>query len=86
MSATLRKIEAPVFGANVSSYDRDTASPDTASSDSQGAVEEREQLLTLMRGARVRIPDMQCLMSHWPQGVNPEIERLDEDVMKTLES
>lgn len=85
MSATVHEIEAPAFGADMSSYHRrDAATPETVSS--EGAVEEREQLLALMRGARVRIPDMQRLMSHWPQGVHPEVERLDEDVKTTLGS
>ena len=45
----------------------------------------REQLVTLLRGSSVTIPDMQDLMHHWPQGIHPEIEKLEEYVQKTLE-
>ncbi|KAH9998546.1 terpenoid synthase [Xylariaceae sp. FL0662B] len=46
----------------------------------------RTQLLRRLRGSRIEIPDLQCLMSHWPQGVSPDIERLNEDVENMLES
>ncbi|KAI0143932.1 terpenoid synthase [Hypoxylon sp. NC0597] len=48
------------------------------------SVNIREQLLMSIRGSRVVIPDLQSMISHWPQGTHPEVERLDEYVQKTL--
>ena len=48
------------------------------------AHQERDRLLSRMRGATVTIPDIQAMMSHWPQGVNPEIERLERDSQEML--
>jgi len=50
----------------------------------EAAHQERDRLLSRMRGATVTIPDIQALMSHWPQGVNPEIERLERDSQDML--
>ncbi|KAI0892300.1 terpenoid synthase [Annulohypoxylon nitens] len=49
-------------------------------------VNPREQLLMSLRGCHVTIPDMQSMISHWPQGVHPDIERLCEHVEKTFAS
>ncbi|XDG04251.1 hypothetical protein ABKA04_003866 [Annulohypoxylon sp. FPYF3050] len=49
-------------------------------------VNPREQLLMSLRGCHVTIPDMQSMISHWPQGVHPDIERLGEHVEKTFAS
>ncbi|KAI1092618.1 terpenoid synthase [Rostrohypoxylon terebratum] len=49
-------------------------------------VNPREQLLLSLRGCHVTIPDMQSMISHWPQGVHPDIERLNEHVEKTFTS
>ncbi|KAI1097855.1 isoprenoid synthase domain-containing protein [Jackrogersella minutella] len=46
----------------------------------------RRQVIESMRGSSVVIPDLQCLVSHWPSATHPEIERLEEDVFRTLES
>jgi hypothetical protein len=48
------------------------------------AHQERDRLLSRMRGSTVTIPDIQAMMSHWPQGVNPEIERLERDSQDML--
>ena len=45
----------------------------------------RQQLLHSLRGQSVVIPDLRTLFDHWPQGVNPEVERLREDVENRLE-
>ncbi|KAL8963659.1 MAG: hypothetical protein Q9193_000103 [Seirophora villosa] len=44
----------------------------------------RKQLLKSLKGRVLHIPNLQALMSHWPQYVNPELERLREDVDNTL--
>ncbi|OTA70327.1 terpenoid synthase [Hypoxylon sp. EC38] len=46
------------------------------------SVNSREQLLMSIRGSRVVIPDLQSMISHWPHGTHPEVERLDEYVQK----
>ncbi|KAI0169404.1 isoprenoid synthase domain-containing protein [Hypoxylon sp. FL1284] len=46
----------------------------------------REQVLASIRGSSVTIPDLECLMSHWPQGIHPEIQRLSHHVEEALES
>lgn len=46
----------------------------------------REQLVTLLQGSRILIPDLRDLMSHWPSDVHPDIEKLEQDVERTLES
>ncbi|KAI1395231.1 terpenoid synthase [Hypoxylon fuscum] len=48
-------------------------------------VDPREQLLMLVRGSQITIPDLQSMISHWPQGIHPEIEKLDEYVQETLQ-
>ncbi|KAA6411299.1 MAG: hypothetical protein FRX48_04579 [Lasallia pustulata] len=45
----------------------------------------RQQLLHSLRGQSLVIPDLRTLFDHWPQGVNPEVERLREDVESRLE-
>ncbi|KAL8908996.1 MAG: hypothetical protein Q9207_000447 [Kuettlingeria erythrocarpa] len=45
----------------------------------------RQQLLTTLQGRSLHIPDLHALMSHWPQDVHPEIERLRQDCDKTLQ-
>lgn len=47
-------------------------------------VNPREQLLMSLRGCHVTIPDMQSMISHWPQGVHPDIERLGKHAEKTF--
>ncbi|KAI2473190.1 terpenoid synthase [Annulohypoxylon bovei var. microspora] len=49
-------------------------------------VNPREQLLLSIRGCRVTIPDLQSMISHWPQGTHSEVERLDEHVQNILSS
>lgn len=49
------------------------------------ASQVRDQLVAAMRGSSLVIPDMTRITSHWPTGVHPEIERLEEAVMKRLE-
>ncbi|KAI0885574.1 terpenoid synthase [Annulohypoxylon maeteangense] len=49
-------------------------------------VSPRERLLSSIRGCRITIPDLQSMIRHWPQGVHPEIERLEEHVQKTFAS
>jgi hypothetical protein len=45
----------------------------------------RQKLLTDLQGCTVVIPDLQDLFKNWPQGVNPEVGRLHDDVEKKLE-
>lgn len=46
----------------------------------------QDQLIELIRGCRIKLPNLQHLMSHWPQETHPEIDRLDYYVQQTLES
>ncbi|KAI0851331.1 terpenoid synthase [Daldinia vernicosa] len=46
----------------------------------------REQLLSSIRGSRVFIPDLQTMISHWPRGSHPDIERLDKHVQEIIAS
>ncbi|KAI1503050.1 terpenoid synthase [Biscogniauxia marginata] len=46
----------------------------------------RKQLVALIRGSRITIPDLELLMSHWPHGVHPDIDKLEQDVQRSLES
>ena len=45
----------------------------------------RQQLLKLLRGQSLVIPDLEILFDHWPQSVNPEENRLRDDVDRKLE-
>lgn len=45
----------------------------------------RQQLLNSLQGGSLYIPDLQALLEHWPQYVNPELERLRKDVAERLE-
>ncbi|KAI0549736.1 terpenoid synthase [Xylaria curta] len=45
----------------------------------------REQLLTSLRGSSAVIPDLRRLLHQYPFEVHPEVERLEEDVHRTLE-
>ena len=44
----------------------------------------RQRLVESLHGRNLHIPDLQGLLSHWPQYVNPEIERLRQDVDERL--
>lgn len=45
----------------------------------------RQQLLGSLQGCSLYIPDLQALLSHWPQYVHPELKRLQKDVLERLE-
>ena len=45
----------------------------------------RKQLLNSLRGSIVVLPDVQSVLRHWPQNVNPHLSRLRDDVEKYLE-
>ncbi|KAL8679066.1 MAG: hypothetical protein Q9186_004606 [Xanthomendoza sp. 1 TL-2023] len=40
----------------------------------------REELLASLRGRTLNVPDLQALLSHWPQYVHLELDRLRRDV------
>ena len=44
----------------------------------------RQQLLKSLQGHSLHIPDLQALLDHWPQYVNPEVGRLRKDVDNRL--
>ncbi|KAI1104702.1 terpenoid synthase [Jackrogersella minutella] len=46
----------------------------------------RENLLLSLRGCHVTIPDLQSMIGHWPQGVHPEVKRLEKYVQDTIAS
>ena len=48
------------------------------------AESSRQQLLNSLQGCSLYIPDLQSLLEHWPQYVNPELERLQKDVAERL--
>ena len=45
----------------------------------------RQQLLMSLRGHTLKIPNLQVLFNHWPQHVNPELDRLRADVDERLQ-
>lgn len=45
----------------------------------------RQQLLKSLQGQSLVIPDLEILFDHWPQNVNPEENRLRDDVDRKLE-
>ena len=45
----------------------------------------RQQVLRLLRGRTYEMPDLQSMLSSWPQDINPELERLRADVNIKLE-
>ena len=45
----------------------------------------RQQLLKSLQGRSLHIPDLQALLDHWPQYVNPEVGRLRKDVDDRLQ-
>ncbi|KAI0383154.1 terpenoid synthase [Hypomontagnella monticulosa] len=49
-------------------------------------VSSREKLLMSIRGSHVTIPDLQSMISHWPQKVHPELNKLEEYVQESLNS
>ncbi|KAK6950950.1 hypothetical protein Daesc_007478 [Daldinia eschscholtzii] len=49
-------------------------------------VDPREQLLSNIRGSQVVIPDLQTMISHWPQRTHPDVEKLDEFIQETITS
>ena len=46
----------------------------------------QQQLLDLLRGQSLVIPDLQLLFNHWPQAIHPELGRLRKDVDRRLET
>lgn len=49
-------------------------------------VSSRDELLAFIRGSRVTIPDLQSMISHWPQTIHPEIGKLEKYVQDSLDS
>lgn len=45
-----------------------------------------EAVLLSMKGTRIRIPNLRAPMGHWPHAVHPQIDQLDDDVQKKLDS
>ena len=48
-------------------------------------IETREELLRSLHGCTLSIPDLTELLSQWPRGMNPEINRLRKAVDEKLE-
>lgn len=48
------------------------------------AIVTRNELLASLRGRTLEIPDLQALLSHWPQYVHLELDRLRKDVDRKL--
>ncbi|KAF2971299.1 hypothetical protein GQX73_g2220 [Xylaria multiplex] len=46
----------------------------------------RTNLVTRIRGSRVKIPDLKSLLSHWPAKIHPQVDQLEKHVQTTLES
>ena len=46
---------------------------------------ERSQLRESLQGKIFLNPDLQSYVQHWPQAVNPHVNRLREDVERRLE-
>lgn len=44
----------------------------------------RQQLVKSLQGRSLCIPDLQAFLGHWPQYINPDFERLRQDVDQTL--
>ncbi|RYP49954.1 hypothetical protein DL769_011021 [Monosporascus sp. CRB-8-3] len=44
----------------------------------------REELLQLLRGQVLEIPDLHAIFKHWPQAVNPRLDRLRPLIPKRL--
>lgn len=45
----------------------------------------RKRLLCSLRGRAFTIPDLQATFAHWPQGINPEADRLADAVDERLD-
>ena len=45
----------------------------------------RQQLLHRLRGRTLVVPDLQAILRPWPQAVNPNLGRLQNDVDRRLE-
>ncbi|KAH8662917.1 isoprenoid synthase domain-containing protein [Tricladium varicosporioides] len=45
----------------------------------------RENLLSLIRGQSMTLPDIEYLLRHWPQSIHPELDRLYTDIELYLE-
>ena len=48
-------------------------------------IDTREELLKSLRGRTLSVPDLQALLSKWPQDINPELDRLRKDVDEMLQ-
>ena len=44
----------------------------------------RQQLLSMLPGQSLDLPDLQALFHHWPRAENPELAHLQEDVDNRL--
>ncbi|KAK8113060.1 terpenoid synthase [Apiospora sp. TS-2023a] len=67
-------------------FPRETSAPQATVDPETPTKNLREYVMTQVRGSRVRLPDFQSLLAHWPQGVHPEVDRLEQDVQRILES
>ncbi|KAI0380854.1 terpenoid synthase [Hypomontagnella monticulosa] len=62
-----------------------TLSPESGTKSPPEDADVRRRLLTSIQGTPIVIPDFQELMDHYPFEVHPEVDRLDDDVEKSLE-
>lgn len=84
MSTTVHNLDGAAAGHFTSHEQLVNHKEAVESVSSAVAEQERDHLVAYMRAAKVTIPDLQIMMSHWPQGVNPEIDRLEKDSQDML--
>lgn len=46
----------------------------------------RQELLSSLKGRSLYIPNLQALLDHWPQYVNPQVHDLQKDVDERLQT
>ncbi|KAK7911630.1 terpenoid synthase [Apiospora marii] len=82
-SSTHLLIEAE---AGMGDFSNEAAVPQATSTSELPPKDLREYIMTQVQGSRVRFPDFQTFLAHWPQGVHPDIDRLEQDVHGILKS
>ncbi|KAK8001173.1 isoprenoid synthase domain-containing protein, partial [Apiospora marii] len=67
-------------------FANEAAVPQATSTSELPTKDLREYVVTQVQGSRVRFPDLQTLLAHWPQGVHSDLDRLEQDVHGILKS
>lgn len=58
----------------------------SSSSTQTGKASTREELLSVLRGQSLRVPDLALMHAGWPKDMNPHVEAIDVKILQLIET